>query len=82
MVAAKTTGVDVMHTGTYSIAEFCRAHRLSRAFFYVLQKRGEGPTVMKVGKRTLVSDEAARTWRQRMERPTALQTKIEAGDRK
>jgi hypothetical protein len=44
-----------MPTEAYSIAEFCRAHRVSRAFFYVLQKRGEGPTVMKVGTRTLVS---------------------------
>src|SRR5215468_4678324 len=40
-----------MPTGAYSIAEFCHAHRLSIAFFYVLQKRGEGPTIMKVGKR-------------------------------
>jgi hypothetical protein len=71
-----------MPTGAYSIAEFCRAHRVSRAFFYVLQKRGEGPTVMKVGKRTLVSDEAAKDWRQRMERATSLGTKTETGDRK
>jgi len=71
-----------MPTGAYSIAEFCHAHRLSIAFFYVLQKRGEGPTVMKVGKRTLVSDEAARHWRERMESAAALQSKVEMGDRK
>jgi hypothetical protein len=56
-----------MPIGAYSIAEFCRAHSVSRAFFYMLLKRGEGPTVMKVGKRTLVSEEAARDWRRRME---------------
>jgi hypothetical protein len=70
-----------MPTEAYSIAEFCRAHRVSRAFFYVLQKRGEGPTVMKVGKRTLVSNHAAKDWRERMER-AALQSKTEMGDRK
>jgi len=69
-----------MPTGAYSIAEFCHAHRLSIAFFYVLQKRGEGPTVMKVGKRTLVADEAARHWRERMESAAALQSKVEMGD--
>jgi hypothetical protein len=71
-----------MPTGAYSIVEFCRAHRVSRAFFYVLQKRGEGPTVMKVGKRTLVSDEAAKDWRQRMERAASLRIQAQAGDRK
>jgi hypothetical protein len=56
-----------MPIAVYSIAEFCHAHRVSKAFFYNLLKRGKGPTVMKVGTRTLVSDEAAKDWRQRME---------------
>jgi hypothetical protein len=71
-----------MPTAAYSVAEFCRAHRLSRAFFYILQKRGDGPAVMKVGKRTLVSDEAAKHWRQRMETAVSLGSKTETGDRK
>jgi hypothetical protein len=71
-----------MPTAAYSIAEFCRAHRLSRAFFYILQKRGEGPTVMKVGKRRLVSEESARNWRERMERAVALQSNSGTGGRK
>jgi hypothetical protein len=50
-----------------SIAEFCRAHGVSRAFVYALLKRGEGPTIMKAGRRTLVSVEAAAEWRRRME---------------
>lgn len=58
-----------MPNAAYSVAEFCRAHGVSRAFFYVLKKRGEGPTVMKVGKRTLVSEESAKDWRRRMETP-------------
>jgi hypothetical protein len=56
-----------MTTAAYSVSEFCRAHSVSKAFFYNLLKRGEGPTVMRVGKRTLVSEEAAKNWRRRME---------------
>jgi hypothetical protein len=51
----------------HSFPEFCRAHSLSIAFGYALLKRGEGPTIMKVGRRTLVSVEAAAEWRRRME---------------
>jgi hypothetical protein len=71
-----------MHTGAYSIAEFCRAHRLSRAFFYILLKRGEAPAVMKVGKRRLVSENAAKDWREQMERAAASQSNVGPGDRK
>ena len=37
-----------------SIAEFCKAHGISVAFFYKLKKKGEGPREMKVGARTLI----------------------------
>jgi hypothetical protein len=60
-----------MTIGASSICLFCRAHGISRATFYNLIRRGEGPIVMKVGKRTLVSDEAAEAWRRRMESPVA-----------
>ena len=53
------------------IEEFCEAHDLSRATFYVLQKQGNAPRLMKVGRRTLISNEAAREWRERVERATA-----------
>ena len=62
-----------MPNAAYSIAEFCRAHRVSRAFFYVLQKRGNAPKVMKVGRRRIVSEEAAEAWRRRMEALADLQ---------
>jgi predicted site-specific integrase-resolvase len=52
----------------YSVAEFCQVHRISRAHLYNLIKRGMGPALMKAGKRTLVSEEAATAWRRRMER--------------
>lgn len=57
-----------MLTAAYSISEFCAAHRISKAHFYNLMKRGEGPVVMSAGKRRLISAEAAAAWRQRLER--------------
>lgn len=46
---------------------FCREHGISRAHFYNMLKRGDGPAIMKVGRRTLISAEAAAEWRRRME---------------
>jgi excisionase family DNA binding protein len=51
----------------YTIDEWCRRHRLSRATFYNLLRRGEAPRVMKVGIRTLISREASDEWRRRLE---------------
>lgn len=51
----------------FSIQEFCDAHDLSRATFYRLAKEGQAPSTMKIGKRTLVSREAAAAWRRAME---------------
>jgi predicted DNA-binding transcriptional regulator AlpA len=50
-----------------TVDEFCHAHRISRGTFYNLLKAGHGPSIMKVGSRTLVSAEAASAWRRRME---------------
>ena len=51
-----------------SVTEFCAEHGISRALFYLLLARGDGPRIMKVGRRTLVTAEAADEWRSRMER--------------
>jgi len=51
----------------FSILEFCRRHGISRAHFYNLSKSGDAPAVMRVGRRTLISAEAAAEWRRRME---------------
>jgi hypothetical protein len=56
-----------MEQQAYSIPEFCAAHRISRALFYLLQKDRSGPTLMRVRGRTLVTAEAAAEWRRRME---------------
>lgn len=50
-----------------SVNEFCSSHSISKAFFYLLLKRAEGPRLMKVGGRTLISVEAAAEWRDRMQ---------------
>jgi hypothetical protein len=50
-----------------TVDEFCHAHRISRGTFYNLLKTGRGPSIMKVGARTLISADAAAIWRRRME---------------
>ena len=42
-------------------------HDAEGATFYELLAAGRGPRVMKVGKRTLISVEAAAEWRRKME---------------
>ena len=54
---------------SFSIKHFCLTHGISRATFYNLVKRQLAPRLMKVGKRTLISSEAAAEWRTRMELP-------------
>ena len=50
-----------------TVKEFCAAHSIGPTTFYALQRSGEGPQLMKVGRRTLISCEASAAWRQRME---------------
>lgn len=52
----------------YSVQEFCDAHQVGRNLFYKLVAAGTGPRIMKLGRRTLITREAAATWRQEMER--------------
>ena len=56
---------------SFSIQEFCKLHDISRSLFYVLREKGEAPRVMKVGRRTLISVEAAAEWRKNMEQMTS-----------
>jgi hypothetical protein len=49
----------------FSVAEFCTAHRISRASYYNQRKRGEGPDELHVGSRVLITLEAAHRWRRR-----------------
>jgi hypothetical protein len=71
-----TEPIQVTDPPVYSIAEFCETHRIARSFLYVLLREGQGPRVMKLGRRTFITREAAAEWRARMERET--QTSAEA----
>jgi predicted DNA-binding transcriptional regulator AlpA len=52
---------------TYSVTEFCQEHGISRGLFYNLLREGRAPRIIKAGRRTLISQEAAEEWRQCME---------------
>jgi predicted DNA-binding transcriptional regulator AlpA len=45
-----------------TIKQFCAAHAISRAFFYKLLRAGQGPRIAKIGRKTIISDEAAAEW--------------------
>ena len=49
---------------------FCADNGLSRSLFYRLLRDGRGPRLTKVGRRSLISAQAAAEWRARMERET------------
>ena len=55
-----------METATFDIPTFCKSFKIPRDLFYKLIKEGKGPRVMKVGRRTLISAEAVRKWREEM----------------
>ena len=46
-----------------TIAEFCASHGFSRAMFYKLMAQGLGPETFRVGRKVLISAEAAARWR-------------------
>jgi predicted DNA-binding transcriptional regulator AlpA len=53
-----------------SVAEFCRVHSLSHSYFYKLRKQGRAPPSFTIGRKRLISADAAEVWRQSlMERP-------------
>lgn len=59
-----------MRNPAYTLAEFCQAFRISRTFLYELNKKGQGPRLMRVGRRCLISAEAAADWSKQMEAQT------------
>jgi hypothetical protein len=50
-----------MAVAAYSIAQFCKAHDLSRAYFYRLRRAGEAPEVMQLGRRVLIPSNRRRS---------------------
>jgi len=55
----KTTSPDSL---AYSVAGFCKAVGISPRTFWTLQKAGNGPPLVRIGRRVLVRKEAAETW--------------------
>jgi len=51
----------------FTIPEFCRRHGFSQSKYFEIAAAGEGPRVMRVGKRVLISREAAGAWRRARE---------------
>lgn len=60
-----------MSKPAYTVTDFCADHYISRSFLYELIKDGRAPRLMKIGRRTLISAEAAAEWRKRMEAETS-----------
>jgi hypothetical protein len=52
----------------YSVREFCDSHGISLSMFHKLRNQGEGPRLMRVGRRVLISTAAAAAWRRKHER--------------
>ncbi|NEX63460.1 hypothetical protein [Noviherbaspirillum galbum] len=60
-----------MNKASFTIAQFCAEHgNISKSFFHKLVNDGKGPRIMKIGRRTLISAEAAAEWRSEMEKQT------------
>jgi hypothetical protein len=50
--------------------EFCDSHRISRAHYYNLKRRGLAPAETAVGGVTIITVEAAARWRRQREKAT------------
>jgi hypothetical protein len=64
---AKEMHMDGERKDAYSVDEFCARNDISRAYLYLLWRRGQGPRYMKLGARRLISDEAGAEWRRNVE---------------
>lgn len=54
-----------------TIAQFCDAHHISRTHLHNMCKAGKGPRIFRLGRRVLISAEAAADWRRQLEQETA-----------
>ena len=63
--------MNTVDVGAYGVMDFCKAHDISKSAYYQLRREGNGPREFKVGRRTLISVEAAAEWRRKMEKQAA-----------
>jgi hypothetical protein len=54
----------------FSVPKFCAIHGICFGTYWNLKKRGEQPREMLVGRRVLISVEAAKEWRKEREAAT------------
>jgi hypothetical protein len=47
----------------FSISEFCALHGISNSYYFLLRQRHEAPEELRIGRRTLITAEAAAAWR-------------------
>jgi predicted DNA-binding transcriptional regulator AlpA len=47
---------------SFTVAEWCSLHHISRAFFYKLASQGEAPKTFKIGTATRISEQANAEW--------------------
>ncbi len=57
-----------------SVKAFCRRHHISESMFFKLRAQGKAPTTMLVGRRVLISREAAAAWRRAREQAAISDT--------
>jgi hypothetical protein len=52
-----------------SVAAFCHAHSICKAYFYKLRKQGKAPSSCLIGRKRLIATEDAARWRQSLMKP-------------
>jgi hypothetical protein len=63
MSETEKSQIAAVPRNAYTVDEFCYSHRVSRAKLYLLWQEGRGPRFRKLGKKILISAEAAAEWR-------------------
>jgi len=53
---------QLLQANDRSIKGFCQRQSISRAYFYTLQKKGQGPRVSCAGRRKIVTPDAEAEW--------------------
>jgi hypothetical protein len=59
MAAIATDNAGPVPRATYTIPEFCKAHRISESMYYKLRAVGLGPREMRALRKVTISIEAA-----------------------
>ncbi|QBQ97859.1 helix-turn-helix domain-containing protein [Paraburkholderia pallida] len=73
--------VQVQHApsgGAMTVNEFCKLMHISRAMLTKLRQRGEGPEIMFVGRKVLITHRAAEQWARELETKSKAASTAEA----